>query len=110
MTQVEGMTFDEAMRYARQARSFGKVGISVFHRHEYAELEADEGCYVVSSYSPQELAVMRKEAETPEPPLAPFEITHWKWEGDDQIGQQLFVADTLPELLDIAMEQNGTET
>ncbi|MEX1236082.1 MAG: hypothetical protein WEB56_13950 [Roseovarius sp.] len=57
------------------------------------------------------MAEMRKDAETPEPPLAPFEITNWYYDEDgDQVGQQLFEADTLEQLLKIASEQNGTET
>lgn len=49
--QFENLTFDQAMRLSAELRAEGLVGISLFHRHEYDRIEADEGCYVVFAYS-----------------------------------------------------------
>lgn len=107
---IEDLTFVDAMSKAMAARRAGLGGISVFHKHQYEAIEADEGCYVVYSYTADELAEMRRESETPEPPFPAYEITHWGFnEEGDQEGEQLFEADSLEDLIKVASERTGGE-
>lgn len=101
----EGLTFEQAIRHAQMLRKGGFVGISVFHKHDYAALEAEEGCYVVYAYTKAELAEMRIEAEKEEDPIDPFEITQWaKDEDGNTCGQQLFASETLADLVQQAQK------
>lgn len=111
----EGLTFEHAIRHAQMLRKGGFVGISIFHKSDYAAIEADEGCYTVHAYTKAQLTEMRLEAEREEEEqLDPFEITQWaKDEKGDTWGQQLFGADTLAGLVQQAqkhLEQNETKT
>lgn len=110
----EVFTFEEAINRAQMLRECGFVGISVFHKHDYAALEAEEACYVVYAYTKAELAEMRIEAEKEEDPIDPFEITQWTMdEYGNTCGQQLFASETLAELVQQAqkhLEHTGIES
>lgn len=76
------------------------MGISIFHRHEYEKIEANEGCYAVYAHTPKELANLRKESEKPEEPLPPFELLYNSQDTDGNwMGEAIFDAETIEELL-----------
>jgi hypothetical protein len=109
--RLEGLTFEEAMQAAAAARAKGILGISIYHRFDYDALERDGACYVVYGYTPTELSERRKEDAEPEPPIDNYEITRWEFDADGrQVGEQLFGAETLEELIKLASEQNKAET
>ncbi|MHA7852240.1 hypothetical protein [Roseovarius sp.] len=110
----EGMKFEEAIKYAEFLRENGYVGISIFHKHDFDALEANEGCYTLHAYTKAELKEMRADSKLDEDPLDAFEITNWTTAEDgQQSGTQMFGAETLQDLLQqvqLYLEQNETGT
>lgn len=97
MIEKQADNFSEAIAEASDLHNQGFVGISLFNRG------ASEGItlYVIYAYYPFEWDQVLKDRQAPEEPLPPFEVTNWKIDDDgDQYGEQMFVGNTLGELLE----------
>lgn len=72
-----GLTFEDAYRRAMTLRAAGLVGISIFHKHQYEEIETDGACYTIHAYTGEELAALKRNAEAPDDPIPAFEVAHY---------------------------------